>query len=149
MKKIFILSMLVGLGTTAFAQDKNHFGKVIDEKGAVIATDLTKKLGDKESAQLKVSGVVESVCQVKGCWMNVKLDNGQTMRVKFKDYAFFVPKDIAGQSVVFEGLAKVKTSSVAELQHYAHDAGKSKEEIAKITEPKRELTFMADGVLLK
>jgi hypothetical protein len=37
---------------------------------------------------------------------------------------------------------------VAELQHYAEDAGKSKEEIAKINSPKTELTFVADGVLV-
>jgi hypothetical protein len=43
----------------------------------------------------------------------------------------------------------MKTTSVAELQHYAEDAGKSKEEIAKITEPKLELTFVADGVIVK
>jgi hypothetical protein len=41
------------------------------------------------------------------------------------------------------------TTTVAQLRHYAEDAGKSKEEIAKITEPKIELTFMADGVIVK
>ena len=38
---------------------------------------------------------------------------------------------------------------VEHLKHYAQDAGKSKEEIAKITEPKDELTFIADGVIVK
>jgi hypothetical protein len=37
---------------------------------------------------------------------------------------------------------------VATLRHYAQDAGKSKEEIDKITEPKHMLTFLADGVLI-
>ncbi|MNY81520.1 hypothetical protein D3C86_2231200 [compost metagenome] len=71
------------------------------------------------------------------------------MRVVFKDYAFFVPKDIAGKTVVFEGEAKKTTSSVEHLRHYAQDAGQSKEEIAKITEPKDELTFVAEGVIVK
>jgi hypothetical protein len=92
---------------------------------------------------------VESVCQVKGCWMKVKLDNGETMRVMFKDYGFFVPKDIAGKTVVFEGEAQKKMVPVEHLQHYAKDAGQSQEEIAKITEPKQELTFIADGVIVK
>jgi hypothetical protein len=81
--------------------------------------------------------------------MKVKTTDGQTMRVSFKDYGFFVPKDIAGKTVVIDGEAKMKTTSVAELQHYAEDAGKSKAEIAKITEPKHELTFVADGVIVK
>jgi hypothetical protein len=92
--------------------------------------------------------VVESVCQVKGCWMKLKMENGQTMRVTFKDYGFFVPKDIAGKTIVFEGNATTKTTSVDELRHYAADAGKSKDEIVKITEPKTELAFEANGVLV-
>jgi hypothetical protein len=38
---------------------------------------------------------------------------------------------------------------VATLRHYAHDAGKSKEEIEKITEPQTSWTFEAVGVLIK
>ena len=106
-------------------------------------------MGSKESMNAKVTGTVESVCQAKGCWMKVKMDNGETMRVTFKDYGFFVPKDIAGKTVVVEGVAEKKTTPVAELRHYAEDAEKSKEEIAKITDPQNELAFVADGVIVK
>ncbi len=71
------------------------------------------------------------------------------MRVTFKDYGFFVPKDIAGKTVVVEGVAQKKTTPVSELRHYAEDAGKSKAEIAQITDPKNELAFVADGVIVK
>ncbi len=147
MKKTFItiLTSLWALG--AMAQE--NFGKKINEKDAVAATELSAKMNNKETMQVKVSGKVEDVCQAKGCWMTVVTGEGQTMRVRFKDYGFFVPKDIAGKTVVFEGLAKVKTTPVAELKHYAEDAKQSPEQIAKITEPKRELTFVADGVILK
>lgn len=143
---LLILAWLFSAGV--FAQT-NQFGKPVNDKKALAATDLKAQMGNKESAQVKVVGEVDEVCQAKGCWMTIKLDNGELMRVKFKDYAFFVPKDIQGRTVVFEGEAKVKTTPVSELQHYAHDAGKSKEEIAAIKEPKKELTFLADGVLLK
>ncbi|MHA4738551.1 DUF4920 domain-containing protein [Dyadobacter sp. MSC1_007] len=131
------------------ATHAQHFGKEINDEKAIEANALPAKMGDKSEMQAKVSGTVESVCQAKGCWMKVKLDNGETMRVMFKDYAFFVPKDIAGKTVVFEGEAQKKTVPVEHLQHYAKDAGQSKEEIAKITEPKDELTFIADGVIVK
>ena len=149
MKKIIATAVLSIFTLGAFAQSEGHFGEKINGKGAIGATELPKKMGSKEKMTAKVSGTVESVCQAKGCWMKVKTADGQTMRVSFKDYGFFVPKDIAGKTVVFEGEAKMKTTSVAELQHYAEDAGKSKEEIAKITEPKRELTFVAEGVIVK
>jgi len=147
MKKLLsILLVIVGI---SFARAQGNFGKQIDDKKAIAATALPAKMGDKAEIQAKVTGTVESVCQVKGCWMKVNLDNGETMRVVFKDYAFFVPKDITGKTVVFEGEAKKTTVPVEHLKHYAQDAGKSKEEIAKITEPKDELTFIADGVIVK
>lgn len=71
------------------------------------------------------------------------------MRVKFKDYKLFMPKDIAGKEVVIHGKAMKKEVPVDELQHYAADAGKSKEEISQITKPEVQLSFEADGVLIK
>ena len=69
--------------------------------------------------------------------------------VKFKDYGFFMPKNIAGKEVIIDGKAYVSELSVEEQRHYAEDAGKSEEEIAAITEPKRTYSFEANGVLLK
>ena len=60
-----------------------------------------------------------------------------------------MPLDAQGKEVILEGKAFVQITPVEELQHYAEDAGKSKEEIAKITAPKKEFSFEANGVLLK
>ncbi len=147
MKNALALFLCLTLAFQAQAQEK--FGKKINDKSAVEASQLPGKMGDKESMNVKVTGTVESVCQAKGCWMKVKMDNGETMRVTFKDYGFFVPKDIAGKTVVVEGVAEKKTTPVSELRHYAKDAGKSKAEIAQITDPKNELAFVADGVIVK
>ena len=148
MKKLISILVILITVNISFGQKFDSFGDKIEADGAVSATELNKKAKETPAFESKVSGVVESVCQVKGCWMKVKLADGQTMRVTFKDYGFFVPKDIAGKTVVFEGNAKTKTTSVDELRHYAEDGGKSKEEVAKITEPKTELTFVANGVLV-
>lgn len=147
MKKLVLSALMTMLVVGAYAQE--NFGKKINDKKSIEASALPGKMGKEEKMTAKVSGTVESVCQVKGCWMKVNLANGETMRVMFKDYGFFVPKDIAGKTVVFEGEAQKKEVPVEHLKHYAQDAGKSKEEIAKITEPKQELTFIADGVIVK
>ena len=70
------------------------------------------------------------------------------MRVRFKEYAFFVPKDIVGKTVVINGWAHRETVPVSDLQHYAQDAGKSAQEVAAITKPEQQYTFEADGVLV-
>jgi hypothetical protein len=149
MRTIFTILLLAVCMSAALAQNEGNFGKKIDGKKSIAASELPVKMGKEDKMNAKVTGTVESVCQVKGCWMKVKMDDGETMRVMFKDYGFFVPKDISGKTVVFEGEAQKKLVPVEHLQHYAQDAGKSKEEIAKITEPKQELTFIADGVLVK
>jgi Domain of unknown function (DUF4920) len=128
----------------------NAFGEKISAKGAVTYDALRSKMGN--SAQLenvKVSGTIETVCQAKGCWMKISSANGApSMHVQFKDYAFFMPKNIAGKTVVMAGKAVKQVTSVEELRHFAEDAGKSKEDIAKITQPKEEIQFVASGVLI-
>ncbi|MGB0789421.1 MAG: DUF4920 domain-containing protein, partial [Marinirhabdus sp.] len=100
-----------------------------------------------DTIPVKFAGQVTSVCQAKGCWMKLEMPTGETT-VKFKDYGFFVPKNLAGTQVIVEGTAFVNEMSVEELRHFAEDAGKPKEEILKITQPKRTPSVIASGVLV-
>lgn len=151
----FLATVSVGISQstgTATSGDGSHFGEIITADGAISYDDLLMKLeSSKEIDGVKVEGKVESVCQAKGCWMNIISDDGskEPMFVKFKDYGFFMPKDISGKTVIMRGKAYKEETSVEELRHYAEDEGKSKEEIEAIKEPKVELKFMADGVILK
>lgn len=126
-----------------------YFGDSITQDGAVPVEQLVAKMGNADSLNVKITGTITEVCQKKGCWMTMNLGGDKTMQVRFKDYAFFVPKDAASKTVFLEGVAFNDTTSVAELQHYAEDAGKSKEEIAKITMPEQALSFEASGVIIK
>lgn len=128
----------------------NSFGAAISKEGAVTYDDLLKKLTASDSLQIKVKGKVSEVCQAKGCWMTiVSTDESKpVMFVKFKDYGFFMPKDISGKEVIMDGMAYREYTSVDELRHYAQDAGKSEAEIKAIDKPVEELKFMASGVLL-
>ena len=108
---------------------------------------MTDQLATVDTVYTKVTGKVASVCKEKGCWMNLTDDNGKEIFVKFKDYGFFMPLDCEGQKLVMHGFATKELTSVDELRHYAEDEGKSAEEIAAITEPKEEYTFLANGVV--
>ncbi|SDX57009.1 DUF4920 domain-containing protein [Hymenobacter psychrophilus] len=134
--------------TNATPQGKTY-GAAVTRAGAQPLSALPTLLGTQDSAQVKLVGTANEVCQAKGCWMTMKLADGRDMRVKFKDYAFFVPKDISGKTIVINGWAHRETVPVADLQHYAKDAGKSAAEIAAITEPQQQLNFEADGVLVQ
>ncbi len=157
MKSFLILGLLslVTVFSCKQAQKESSpgekFGKVITADNAIEFSQLIEMVSSQDSVRTKVKATVESVCQAKGCWMNLVSAQGQTdpsVFVKFKDYAFFMPLDIAGKEVIIEGVAYREVTSVDELRHYAEDEGKSKEEIMQITEPAEELKFMADGVIV-
>jgi len=132
------------------AQDgMKSYGAQITPDGAITTADFVKLMGDKESLDTKIECEIITSCTVKGCWMDVKMPDGSPMKVRFMDYGFFVPKQgLEGKRAILQGTASRETFDVATLRHYAEDAGKSKEEIEKITEPKHVLTFLADGVLI-
>ncbi|ALW86062.1 hypothetical protein AUC43_13760 [Hymenobacter sedentarius] len=131
------------------ARPGQTYGAAITPEGAVLMSALPTALGTRDSAQLKLTGKAQAVCQAKGCWMTLPTADGKPMRVRFRDYAFFVPKDLSGHNVVVSGWAHRSTVPKADLQHYAKDAGKSSQEIAAITQDEQQLTFMADGVLVQ
>ena len=152
--RLYVLSVAFLLVViSAYGQDRlestGTFGEPIDKKGAISAKKLSQKMDKSESLNIKVKGTITEVCQAKGCWMTIDLGDDELMRVKFKDYGFFVPKDAAGKTAIIQGVAKNEIIGVDELRHLAKDAGKSEKEIINIDKPKEELTFVAEGVLIK
>ena len=126
------------------------FGDEISNENVLTKTEMIEKynnLKPGDTINVKFAATVKDVCQKKGCWMNVEMGEKEAM-VRFKDYGFFMPKDIAGQEVIVNGKAYVEEMSVEDQRHFAEDGGKSAEEIAAITQPKRILAFEANGVLI-
>lgn len=135
--------------SSATAQDVHSYGDKITAEGAITTAELVKKMEKTDSLATKVECEIITSCTKKGCWMTVQMPDGDKMMVRFKDYGFFVPtKGLEGKRAIMQGYASKETTDVATLRHYAEDAGKSKEEIDKITEPETNLMFLADGVLI-
>ena len=164
MKKILFLALLAAGFVACKNETKTEtpeetkeiayasFGDKIESGNATDVAAMTKEYKEMKAGDTlnsKMVATVKEVCQAKGCWMTLKLEDSSEVLVRFKDYGFFVPKNIAGQEVIVNGKAYVAETSVEELRHYAEDAGKSQEEIEQITEPERTYAFLADGVLVK
>lgn len=132
-------------------ENYTSYGDKISDKDVLSADEMLAKfetMAVGDTISVKFASKINEVCSKKGCWMKLPVGDEVTM-VRFKDYGFFMPLDSKDREVIVEGKAFVKETSVEELQHYAEDAGKSKEEIAKITTPKKEFAFEANGVLMK
>ncbi len=156
MKKLFLTLAIAGFAFMAHAQPPagdakpgEWYGEKISPDGAVNLNDVVAKLNaGTEVGDIKITAKITEVCPKKGCWLKLALSDGTTATVKMKDYGFFLPVSAVGKTVVIDGEVKLKTTSVAELKHYAEDAKKSKEEIDAITESKKEVKVTAKGIVI-
>lgn len=166
MRKIFLSIVIVVLGfvgcnqketsekttdvkeTEEIEKEDAFLGESFNVEEEMELINLVSEMENSDSLMAVVEAKVTEVCQAKGCWMKVELPNGESMRVTFKDYGFFMPKDLAGKSVKMNGIAKKEETDVETLKHFSEDAGKSEEEIDQITEPKMDYKFVASGVRL-
>lgn len=128
------------------------FGDSIDTKEAISKEEMLTKyqsMQPTDTLEVKFYSEIQNTCGKKGCWMTLDLNGKEKSFVKFKDYAFFVPKEGAEQHLaVVSGKAFVEETSVDQLKHEAKDAGKTQEQIDSITAPVKNYRFMADGVLI-
>lgn len=158
MKKLFLLMMMT-VSIAIFAQKPTKIAEAVPgtEYGAGVSDDITFNVQSPDQVistlekqdELKdviIQAEVSAVCEKKGCWLTLKNSKDKTMMVKMKDYAFFLPMSAVGKTVLLNADASKKVTPVKELQHYAEDAGKSKEEIAKITQPETEIRVLAKGI---
>ena len=146
--KIFIIFFF---SIFSFSQNDNNYERYgeLFETSEIINYELERDNFLNSSSKVKIEGEILSSCPMKGCWMKISVEK-DTVLVRFKDYGFFVPKNgIEGKSTIINGKLSVDTLSIAQLQHDAEDAGKSKEEIALISKPEITISFLADGVLIK
>lgn len=164
MKRFFILS--IGLLALVSCNNKKEvveeqqvesvtysvFGDSITSKDVLTNDEMLAKyatLQPNDTIDVKFGSTIKSTCAKKGCWMTLDLADGKESFVKFKDYAFFVPKEGAEEHyAIVEGKAFIEEISVDELKHYAKDKGESQQAIDSIVEPKRTLRFLANGVLI-
>lgn len=160
MRKIFYLSFTFSalfLSSCATeAKEKNEDIKLetisygtydVNVNKAVTVSEISSKMEkDKSEQEFTFKADISEVCSNAGCWINVKKPDGTPLMVRFKDH-FTIPINTPiGTEAYLHGTAYWDTIPVDMLQHFAEDAGKSEEEIAKITAPKYELSFEADGI---
>lgn len=124
-----------------------HRGNKIGNKSAVVSLeDIIKNPEKYENKKIIIEGTVNNVCQKKGCWMEVLAEKDHPgVRVTFKDYGFFVPKDVAGYKVRAEGKIKLSTLSKETADHYEEEGAQV---IRNEDGTAREIGFVAYGVEL-
>jgi len=119
--------------------------------GAAKKVSLAKALKKPEKYTGKtvlVEGVIVRSCKTEGCWMELApTENAKSVRVQFKDHAFFIPLDAAGMKAKAEGTISIKTLSKAEVDHLINEDG-AKFDNRNADGTVTEISFEATGVEL-
>ena len=147
MKKIKVLLGLFIISASLSGQTRS-FGEKIEEGSIIENSKIQNLFLAKEKFNAKLKAKVTDVCQMKGCWMKLEIGEEKDIMVNFKDYSFFVPKNIIGKEVIVSGEAFKRNISVDELKHYARDRGENESAISLIVEPKEIYSLTAKGVIL-
>jgi hypothetical protein len=121
------------------------YGVLAAENAPTTPDELAAKLVNNQYDGLLKAKVVD-VCKAEGCWIKVQRKDGSAMMVRARDHAFLMPENIVGKTVLIDGSATVKETSEEMRKHYAEDAGRSKEEIARIKGSEKDIQFSAKGV---
>lgn len=119
------LALLLAVGLSGCAGSSRRPETVYGRAPALTSAPLTLAAASSEAyvgRTLAVKAPAAEVCQSKGCWM-VLTEGARSIRVTFRDYAFFVPKDIAGKTVVVEGVLSRRLLSADDAKHYADESG--------------------------
>ena len=132
MKKIFFVFIALAFSSCS-TKEYQYFGMEIEDQVTHSYADVFDLAQNGVVENVILDGVITQTCAKKGCWMDVKMAEGDTMMVRFKDYGFFVPKEGAEDlRTVMHGTAQMDTISVDLLRHYAEDAGDTEEEILSL-----------------
>jgi hypothetical protein len=154
MKIFYVAIAAIGLALSSCNSSKiayKHYGPVAVDSTQALTLDemLLKFKAQPQNDVFTFSAPLVGVCQSAGCWVNVQPSNGEPIRVRFKDHFLIPPATEINSRAYFHGQAYYDTLSVELQKHFLEDAKAPQSEIDKITAPKIELNFVADGVWVK
>jgi len=145
---LFVLLGVEAVAEEAKPQESTQYGAKFELKEQVGIDALLAKPEAYADKTIRVRGKITSVCKKKGCWLilgqaDVK---DKFVRIRMKDYGFFVPLDCGGQTATVEGVFTRKLLEEKMVKHYAEDAGKDPN---KVSGKREELSMLATGISIE
>ncbi len=93
-------------------------GASIGDSPVVTLAEAMRNADAYADRSVILEGQVVKACQNKGCWLELVPQGAERgIRVTFKDYGFFVPKDSAGHAARLEGAFERNVFSESDANH--------------------------------
>ena len=147
MKKIIIALFLIAISFVRAEEKK--FGKELSVKEKTSVSTILAQADKFEGKTVLIEGKILSVCQMKGCWIDIAGEKeNEKIRVKVSEDEIVFPKDIAGQTVLVEGVvvqAEMKAENKTEKDCDKKE-GASSEDDSCCSKEKVKITYQIQGV---
>jgi hypothetical protein len=151
--KQYLLFFFLLFSAALQAQKHTHlphgmvFGTNPDTSNMMAASKLQAYMDNRVRVSTTIEGKVIKVTKAKGGWFEVDADDGKIIAAHFKVYNIMLPTDLAGRTVIIEGVAQ-KQFIADDLQHFAGDTVTGKKQHTVKTNPKRVLIFEVNGLMV-
>jgi hypothetical protein len=108
--------------------EKKSYGEPLNPSTEKVAlADLMKAPSKFSEKTIRTEGTVTSVCQAKGCWLEIG-EPGGAAHVKLGGHKFFVPKSANGKQAVVEG----RVLPAVDKGHCEQEAEEQTGQVAKV-----------------
>jgi hypothetical protein len=151
--KLFASLYFLVITTTVLAQKHTPlphgmvYGQKPNTAAMMSAAKVETFMGKKTRISTTISGRVIRVTREKGGWFDLDAGDGKVIAAHFKNYNVTIPADLAGRTVIIEGVAQ-KQFIADDLQHLAGDTVNGKKQHQVKTDPKKRLTFEVKGLFV-
>jgi len=103
----------------AIADGDRTFGAPLVLADATPLADIARDPSHFSGQVVRTSGEIASVCQARGCWMEIREQGVAPVRVPMAGHSFFLPRDVAGRRATVEGTVSLRELPADERDHLA------------------------------
>ena len=131
------LSMILMVHTVQ-ASDQ-LYGDELSNALSIRIADLTANPEQYIDQRVKIEGLVDDICPMKGCWVDIlEAESRETIRFKVQDDVIVFPVEARGHQIVAEGILRKldlsKKQAIRRLRHFADEKGEDFDE-SSVTGP--------------
>jgi hypothetical protein len=84
------------------------FGTALSDRAPTPLSEISANPDSFNEQVVRTSGTIERVCQAMGCWMELRAEGVEPVRVPMAGHSFFLPRDVAGHPAEIEGRVAVR-----------------------------------------
>lgn len=98
------VTLIFFLAGISFAEEGNKYGQELSIENQTEISQILETPEEYEGQKVQVKGQVTGVCKKMGCWIELKDDQNNKMKVKVNDGEIVFPKEAIGKDAVVEGV---------------------------------------------